>query len=542
MSASPPDPKSSSSNRENESPFEATEHSLAGENRGHETTNGHHHPGPSAPLSAEAAQGTPEPFGSHRNRGKTTAAPANAVPDEQARAAASGTSNLRPRLWTVAALIVGLLGLFVLFRELTTATSLQGSTVGNLIQLRAVLAGTVDEVTTREGDDVIVGQTVARLGASGADARLHRIEDVLTLKRLEADQVEQAIEEERQRLRLLHEISQLSETTLQLGIDERKIRLDLATRLATELQGSVNRGSAKKLEYLQAENNRLRIAKQLEESQAALELQRLITTNAAQGRHYHDGVVRSRLDELQLHSTKVATEIGQTEVEAATLRATVHQSAVTAHRDGRVVAVHRSAGSPVQPGDTLVTLETDDRVWIIASFSYAEAEDIAYGDRAEIDLPALGRSVSGTVAAIGHNVISAIDADSPFLRMTPEEVLVKIEPDETIDEVRSGISAKVRIHTHSFDPFGWISKKFADLGSAREDPAAGTDASREKPAQGDPRDERIAPIAPEPVPADRAAPPAPKKAPPEAVEEAIPPPPPGEEIPPMNHPFDFSTR
>jgi multidrug resistance efflux pump len=544
MSApSPIDPssKSSSQNRPSDSLFEETEHYFDSPFEGADSsaaTSGHHQPGTTTSHKKEAAKKHgPETPGEHLNHQANVA---SAAPSGSAQSAAPRPSKARSGFWTLAALAVGIVAFWFLISELTTAASMQGSTVGNLIHLRAEVSGFVDEITTGEADEVTSGQTVARLSAEGIESQLERIEEVLALKRLEAEQVHSAIDEEIERLKLLHEISQRTEISLGLGIDELKIRLELATHLASELNRSVNRGSAKKFEFLEAESNRLRIAKQLEEQEAELSLQKLITANAAEGRHYHNGIVRSWLDELQLHAAKVATEIGQTEVEATTLRTTVAQSTVTTHREGRVFAIHHHAGSSVQPGDPIITLETDDRVWIIASFKYAEAEHIAYGDRAEINFPALDRSITGTVVAIGHNVISAVDADSPFLRLTPEEVLVKIEPDVAIDEVRSGISAKVRIRTHPFDLIGWVSNLFGSSNEAGDEPSEEPVNSQALEPDADLNDsEKVtAPPATEPTKT-----PTPKKLPPEAL-EPIPAPDadPGQEIPAPRNPFDFSQQ
>lgn len=422
----------------------------------------------------------------------------------------------RPAFWTAIALVIGVLTVMFLFNELTTATSLQGATVGNMINLRAVAPGVVSEVSVDEAGRIEAGQVIARLDASGLDTQLQWLEEILDLKRLEATQVASAIDEERLRLKLLHEISRRSETRLGMEIEELEIQLELASALVGEVNGSASRGSAKRFEFLGAESSQLRTAKRLEEKHGELELQKLITSNAAEGRHYHDGVVRSWLDELQLHAAKVATEISETELEAAKLRTEVALSTITAHRGGRVFAVHQHPGSSVQAGDPLVTLETDNRAWIIASFKYAEAEDIAYGDRATIDFPALGDSITGSVVAIGRNVISATDADSPFLRRTPGEVLVEIEPDAAVDQLRSGISAQVSIRTSSLDPVSWIGSLLKPSRSSdnpdkdtKPEPVISPQVADEKPVE---------PARPKPAP------------------------PGNDTIAPMDSPFDFSHR
>jgi len=467
-----------------------------------------------------------------------TRSDASATPDAEAKAAAPRPSRRNSALWTITALIVCVFAIYFMIGELTTAASMQGSTVGNLINLRAVAPGVVSEVPVKESTDIETGQTIARLDAAGLDTQLQRIEEILDLKRLEADQVARAIDEETQRLELLHEISQRSETMLSLEIEELDIQYELASRLTSELEGSVRRGSAKKFEFLEAESNSLRIAKRLEEKRSELELQKLITANASQGRHYHAGVVRSWLDELQLQAAEVATEIGQTQLEAATLRTTVAQSTITAHRAGRVFAVHHQPGSSVQAGDPIVTLETDDRVWIVASFKYAEAEDIAYGDRATIKFPALDESITGSVVAIGHNVISATDADSPFLRLTPEEVLVKIEPDTDVENLRSGISAQVHIRTSSLNPLGWIdslAESFRSKDIAETEKLTGADDTAS--TTDEPSIDEIP--GPMPGPSQNEQPPAEK--PREQSQPVVAPIGP-DPIPPMDSPFDFSQK
>ncbi len=463
----------------------------------------------------------------------------SAAPTSEAQAAGPKPSRRSSVCWTVTALVVGVFAIYFLVSELTTAASMQGTTVGNLINLRAVAPGVVSEVDVDEAADIETGQVIARLDAAGLDTQLQRIEEILDLKRLEADQVARAIDEEKQRLELLHEISKRSETMLGLEIEELDIQLELSSKLASELDGSVRRGSAKKFEFLEAENSRLRLAKRLEEKHGELDLQKLITENAAQGRHYHAGVVRSWLDELQLHAAKVATEIGQTQLEAATLRTTVDQSTISAHRGGRVFAVHHHPGSSVQAGDPIVTLETDDRVWIIASFKYAEAEDIAYGDRATIDFPALGESIRGTVVAIGHNVISATDADSPFLRLTPEEVLVKIEPDGDVDNLRSGISAQVHIRTSSLNPFAWMGS-LAETFRSSEKPNTPLEELTEADIEAASSEEALLDETPDALPLPGGDEPPAEK--PREQSHPVVAPIKSDTIPPMDSPFDFSNN
>ena len=488
------------------------------------------------PGRQDAAEPVDPPFAAAPPTG------ASAAPTPEAHAAAPKPSRRNSALWTVTALIVGIFAIYFLISELTTAASMQGTTVGNLINLRAVTPGVVSAVDVNEAADIETGQVIARLDAAGLGMQLQRIEEILELKRLEADQVARAIDEEKQRLELLHEISRRNETMLGMEIEELDIQLELASKLASELNGSVRRGSAKNFEFLEAESSRLRGAKRLEEKRSELELQKLITENAAQGRHYHAGVVRSWLDELQLHAAKVATEIGQTQLEATTLRTTVDQSTIAAHRAGRVFAVHHHPGSSVQAGDPIVTLETDDRVWIIASFKYAEAENIAYGDRATIKFPALDDSITGTVVAIGHNFISATDADSPFLRLTPEEVLVKIEPDGDVDNLRSGISAQVHIRTSNLNPVAWIGSLVNTFGS-KEKPAtapeelADADSDSEAASTEPPQVETTP--ASLPLPANEAQ--TPNTKPTEPGHPVVAPIEP-EAIAPMDSPFDFSQQ
>ena len=126
-------------------------------------------------------------------------------------------------------------------------------------------------------------------------------------------------------------------------------------------------------------------------------------------------------------------------------------------------------------------------------------------------------------------------------RHTAPGIQAPTEPNRTAAHkpgMRSGISAKVRIRTHSFDLIEWISKKFSRSDADADEP----------PAHQLKRAEDTATInfgsdSTEPAPgrsgSDLAQPP--RKAPPEAFEEAIPPPH-GEEIAPMNHPFDLNIR
>lgn len=375
--------------------------------------------------------------------------PSNEVPQERRNFA-------RANFMLVVGLVVAGFAVIFVIHEMMTATSLQGATLGNLIHVRAAAPGTVSDVAFKENTVVRAGDTVMTLDPLSLKEQLSRLDDVAKAKTAEADRIDRSIAEEKERLTLLFEVAKRTLTMMEQQVEGTSVEVALATELSKEMETSYRRGSAKKFEYLEVESRRLRADKQLEEQKTALNLQKLVTEHAEKGRIYHDGEIRSLLDELEVQAATVQTELGQIEYEKAVLGAQLAQTDIRAHRPGNVYAVHQQAGSSVQPGDTLMTLETDDKVFIIASFKADEAQNIAYGDHAEIRIPALAESVGGIVRAIGQTALGSLDADSPFLRLTSEEVLVKIEPERDLPGLRTGLRANVRVRTTPMNPLAWL--------------------------------------------------------------------------------------
>ncbi len=391
-------------------------------------------------------------------------------------------------VWLILICAFSVAAIWFVGREFGSATSLQAVSMGNLVHVRAEAPGLVKDVFTDTQRPVKPGDLLLELDPSSLREQLDQLETVRALKEAEVAQLNRGITEEKKRIALLHDISAREERMIGLEIDRLKLQSELTAERAAELKGSFGHGSANRFEFIEAESQRLQAAKNLEEKEHQLELQKLITQNAAEGRYYHDGEVRRVLDDLEVQQAAIATQLGEISLQTSELRSRLQQTSIRATREGEVFAVHYLPGASVQAGDPLVTLETGDKLWVLASFQYNEAEQIAYGDQAEVTFPSVGRTLHGVVRAIGHEALGALDANSPFLRLTPEEVLVKVELSERPSNLRPGMTAHVRIGTfHFFKP------KFPEIEASQ--PVRQTAPAPPRP------EERVSPLLePEPTP------------------------------------------
>ena len=103
---------------------------------------------------------------------------------------------------------------------------------------------------------------------------------------------------------------------------------------------------------------------------------------------------------------------------------------------GTVVERSVAVGQVVQPADTLFTVADLSRVWVLANVPEQQATSVQIGQSTEIEVPSLGRTLSGRIV----HVSAVVDPQS-------RTVLARCELDNAAGELKPAMLANLLIRT-----------------------------------------------------------------------------------------------
>ncbi len=114
----------------------------------------------------------------------------------------------------------------------------------------------------------------------------------------------------------------------------------------------------------------------------------------------------------------------------------VQQARVIAQSGGVVSTLVRNAGSYVEGGNPVMTIETDARPFVLAYFPFREARLIQTNAAATVRFPAAGESVAGHVVAVGQ---LALGETGTGKILTDQQALIPVRI--LLDELPQGVSS-----------------------------------------------------------------------------------------------------
>lgn len=353
---------------------------------------------------------------------------------------------------TILYMVVGLLALsvvwFILYNNFSKARSTRGVVSGGLLDTAPELAGYLTEVLVREGQTVKKGDL------------LFSLDDRDLLRKAEDIKFQIAIDNEE--LEFLYVL--LKEEAKSVGLYRKAAKHD-AERYRSQLEGIEAHIDVARKEFARAEtliqtgaisrsmwDERRREVLGLESQKGAVTEQLLLAEenikSAKDGKYLSDGRTRGEIRELEARVNIQKKVFEQTQLRLSGAMATLEKTRMLSRTDGIVYAVKREAGTYLRAGESvLVILATDSTPWVLARFTFEEAQRFAPGAEATVYIPSLNAVCRGRVQALGHHAMGTGGTVSQDMEISLSEVPVKILLENPPKGLSPGIGATVSIDT-----------------------------------------------------------------------------------------------
>lgn len=362
--------------------------------------------------------------------------------------------NKRGRLKALAAtlMVIGLIGLVVLaamYMQSRSSLSVSNSAlVGNFLPVNARVEGEVEEVFVTEGEYVRKGDLLLKL----------KNPEVETL-RLESEAAYAAAQ---QKVGIYR--SQMANYKSLLGVATEKLQLDLEVA-KSELDWASNSAAAyrKRVERFQPYLNSGSISQtefdEAQEKLLAAEAKVLACKNQVRQIEFSQKLAKEDVliigDRVDDEVGKIRAELEIAEAQAAELKIAAESVAqqaaqleIRAPRDGQVYSTYRQRGEYLRVADEAIALSYSGKTWAAGQVGSWQANRVRPGQPVTIRFPSLGRSLRGTVLAVGHRALySKGGYNADFRSTTATDVPIKVLIEDLPEDIPSGIRMEMAINT-----------------------------------------------------------------------------------------------
>ncbi len=341
--------------------------------------------------------------------------------------------------------------IFLMLYQRSNVQSVQASLRGQTIEVTAPVKGRITEVLVAEGSIVAVGDPLFALDDESARVELEALQSAVESEALLVDQTRDALREAQALVSGSPSDDFVEPTVVRQGVDPAAIQASRARLEAATIQAAQAAEEAVRAERLLAGGAMTRGAYEEVQSEAreaeAMRQARAADLTAVRGggRTYTSGgnsrgnqrlSNQLRLIDLQRDLTKQEARLREAQLSFERAAEGVQQARVVAQSGGVVATLVRNAGSYVEGGSAVMTIETDARPFVLAYFPFRESRLIQTNAAATVRFPAAGESVAGHVVAIGQ---LALGETGTGKILTDQQALIPVRI--LLDELPQGVSS-----------------------------------------------------------------------------------------------------
>ena len=336
---------------------------------------------------------------------------------------------------------------FILFNNFSQARSTRGVISGGLVDVAPEVSGVLTSLQVSEGESVTVGQPLLTMDDRDM---LRMVEDTRSEISIDKEKLEYLyvlLKEEAKsvglyRLAAKHEAGRLRSEIA--GLDA---RIDVARKEFNRADELKKTGAIAQSMWDERRETLLDLRAQKKALGEELQLADENIKSAKDGKYLSDGKTRGEIRELEAR-----VNIQKKVVEAEQLRlsqamAELEKTRILSKVDGTVYAIKRVAGTYLRAGESVMSLQVAGfKPWVLARFTFEEAERIAPGTLARIYIPSKDAVYSGTVQSLGHQAMG-IGPTSQDMEISLSEVPVKVVFNESPENLAPGMGVVVSIDT-----------------------------------------------------------------------------------------------
>lgn len=346
----------------------------------------------------------------------------------------------------LAAVAFGAIG-FILFNNFSQARSTRGVISGGLVDVAPEVGGTLTSIAVREGDPVTAGQLLLTLDDRDM---LRRIEDIRSEISIDKEQLEYIyvlLREEAKSVGLYRMAAKHEAGRIRSEIAGLTARIDVAKKEFDRADALMKSGAIAQSLWDERRETLLNLRAQRGALQEKLDLAEENIKSAKDGKYLSDGKTRGEIRELEARVNIQKKVVEQEQLRLSQAMAELEKTRILSRVDGTVYAVKRVPGTYLRPGESVMSVQVAHaRPWVLARFTFEEAERIGPGTLARIYVPSLDAVYSGTVQSLGHQAMGVGPA-SQDMEISLSEVPVKVVFNESPENLVPGMGVAISIDT-----------------------------------------------------------------------------------------------
>ncbi|TIH20231.1 HlyD family efflux transporter periplasmic adaptor subunit [Marinifilum sp. JC120] len=340
---------------------------------------------------------------------------------------------------------------FIFYNSISLARSTRAVVSGGLIDSATEISAFLDNIQVQEGQTVQKGDLLFTLDDTELRRKIEDSKNVMEIEKEKLNYLYVALQEEAKSVGMYRKAAQHELKRLRHKLDGVVAEIDTAKNEFDRASDLVKAGATSK-SYWDIRNKDLR---SLEAERNALTEQLLLaeenSKSSENGKFLSDGKVQGQIRELEAKIKVQERIVEMSEQDLARQVTLFEKTRVLSKTDGTVYSITQEPGNYINKGTNVVTLAaTKSNPWILASFTFEEAQRIAPGAQAMVYIPSLDITCKGTVQAMGLKAMKTKQSGPLGLEITRKEVPVKINLVNLPTSLVAGLGANVSIET-SYD-------------------------------------------------------------------------------------------
>lgn len=337
---------------------------------------------------------------------------------------------------------------FILYNNFSKARSTRGVVSGGLIDAAAEVPGFLTDVAVAEGQTVKEGDLLFSLDDRDLLRKAENIRQEISINKEELEYLYVLLKEEAKSVGLYRKAAQHEAERFRAQLMGLDARIDVAKKEFERAESLLATGAISRSLWDERKEAVLNLQSQRNEITEQLLLAEENIKSAKDGKYLTDGKTRGEMRELEARVNIQKKVVEQEQLHLSQALAFLEKTRVLSKGNGVVYAVKRVPGTYLRTGESVLTvLLSDAKPWVLARFTFEEAERLKPGSVAEVYIPSLDVVCQGTVQALGHHAMSVGGAVSQDAEITLAEVPVKIILHNPPEGMYPGLGAVVSIET-----------------------------------------------------------------------------------------------
>ncbi|WP_027186581.1 biotin/lipoyl-binding protein [Desulfovibrio inopinatus] len=344
----------------------------------------------------------------------------------------------------LAVLLIG----FILYNNFSKVRSTRAVISGGLIDIAPEISGYLTSVDVKDNQTIHKGDLLFTLDDRDMLRQIENFKQIIAVEKKKLKSLKVDFQEEQKSMDIYRKAAQSDSERYQSDIDGVSAQIDAAQKEYDRAQMLLSDGAVSKSYWDQRRKELLSLKAQREALRAQLRLANENIVSTDNGKYLSDGKAHGHAQEIEAQVKVQKQVVAQKELELSQALSQLEKTRIVSTVDGTVYTVKRQPGTYLRAGESVMAIHAMDvRPWVLARFTFEEAQRLAPGANATVYFPSINEYAPGIVQALGHQALGIRDAVSQDQEISLSEVPAKIMLVYVPKGIEPGIGATVSIDT-----------------------------------------------------------------------------------------------